>query len=156
MTNEELQGLVARQSRNFFDKPFQHRAYFNARLRTTGGRYLIKSHDIEINPLMLSEFDETTLIGVIKHELVHYHNHLSGRPYQHKDAAFKLELLRVGGSRFAPQTSQTRRRATHYLVYKCTNGHQLLRQRRLDVNRYVCGECGSRLLFVGELTPEKA
>lgn len=152
MTDEELQGLVEKCSLDFFDKPFQHQAYFNGRLRTTGGRYLLKTHAIEINPLMLSEFDETTLVGIIKHELVHYHNHLSGIPYQHHHPAFKLELMRVGGLRFAPQTSKARIQAKHYWVYKCTNEHQLLRQRRFDTERYVCGKCGNRLYLVGELS----
>jgi predicted SprT family Zn-dependent metalloprotease len=38
-----------------------HCAYFNKRLRTTGGRYLLKSHDIEINPKQYEHYGEIFL-----------------------------------------------------------------------------------------------
>ncbi|HCY6141845.1 TPA: SprT family protein, partial [Staphylococcus aureus] len=50
MNNDKLQRMVENLSEEKFGRTFQHRAYFNKRLRTTGGRYLLKSHDIEINP----------------------------------------------------------------------------------------------------------
>ncbi|RHF41988.1 SprT family protein, partial [Lactiplantibacillus plantarum] len=106
MTDLELQQLVATISMRDFHRPFQHRAYFNARLRTTGGRYQLASHDIDINPKMLTDFDEATLIGVIKHELCHYHLHLTKRGYRHRDADFKRLLAQVGGSRYAPAPKQ--------------------------------------------------
>ena len=40
MDNQELQELVRRLSLKSFQRPFLHQAYFNARLRSTGGRYL--------------------------------------------------------------------------------------------------------------------
>ena len=85
MTDSELQALVEQVSLADFGRPFVHKATFNRRLRTTGGRYVLQTHNLEINPLMIEEFDEQNLIGVIKHELVHYHNHIQGLPYQHKD-----------------------------------------------------------------------
>ena len=54
MTNQELQQLVEQISIEQFGQPFEHKTRFNKRLRTTGGRYLLATHDIEINPLMLS------------------------------------------------------------------------------------------------------
>jgi SprT-like protein len=146
MSNAELQKLVERLSMTDFHRPFKHSATFNRRLRTTGGRYILKSHNLEINPLMIEEFDEETLIGVIKHELVHYHNHIRGLPYQHKDLAFKSELQRIGGSRFAPATSKVVKPAEKlFWVYTCRNDHQIFRQRRIDTSRYVCGQCGAPL-----------
>ena len=106
MTDLELQQLVATISMRDFHRPFQHRAYFNARLRTTGGRYQLASLDIDINPKMLTDFDEATLIGVIKHELCHYHLHLTKRGYRHRDADFKRLLAQVDGSRYAPAPKQ--------------------------------------------------
>ena len=41
MTNEELQTWVEQLSLEHFEWPFRHRAVFNARLRTTGGRYFL-------------------------------------------------------------------------------------------------------------------
>lgn len=144
MTPSDLQQLVVAISQEFFGKPFRHEARFNNRLRTTGGRYLLRSHDIEINPLMLSEFDEENLVGVIKHELVHYHLHLNGLPYQHRDTAFKQLLKDVSGARYAPKTSK--RQVRH--LYECGNGHQMERQREVDVTKYVCGRCRQKIYEV--------
>ena len=85
---------------NFFKKTFIHYAYFNPRLRTTGGRYLLRSHDIEINKKYYDERGIEELIGIIKHELCHYHLHLEKKGYQHRDADFKKLLKKVGAPRF--------------------------------------------------------
>ena len=49
MNDQELQNLVEEISWEFFNKPFHHQAIFNSRLKTTGGRYLLDSHNIEMN-----------------------------------------------------------------------------------------------------------
>lgn len=108
MTNEQLQKLTEQLSQQCFHQPFRHRAVFNRRLRTTGGRYHLGDHHIDINPLMLEEFDEENLKRVILHELCHYHLHLAGRGYRHRDRDFKQLLQAVGGSRYAPATSKAK------------------------------------------------
>ena len=50
MNDQALQGLVEKISSEDFGRKFKHRAFFNGRLRTTGGRYRLQDHDIEINP----------------------------------------------------------------------------------------------------------
>lgn len=153
MTNDELQQLVETLSLADFVRPFQHQATFNRRLRTTGGRYVLQTHNLEINPLMIEEFNEATLIGVIKHELVHYHNHIQGLPYQHKDRYFQNELQRIAGLKYAPATSKAkvRQQPKHLWVYTCKNGHEIYRQRRINELRYVCGICGAPIRLTGEL-----
>ena len=153
MTNAELQQLVEKLSVADFGRPFQHQATFNRRLRTTGGRYVLQTHNLEINPLMIEEFNEDTLIGVIKHELVHYHNHIQGLPYQHKDRYFQSELQRIAGLKYAPATSKAkvRQQPKHLWVYTCKNGHEINRQRRINELRYVCGICGAPIRLTGEL-----
>lgn len=142
MTDTELQALVQQISQHDFHQPFLHRAYFNARLRSTGGRYQLQNHNIDINPKMLTDFDEATLIGVIKHELCHYHLHLAGRGYQHRDAEFKQLLAAVGGSRYAPAPKKRTVQAVRY-HYVCTNcGQAYPRKRRMDTRRYRCSRCG--------------
>lgn len=140
MTDAELQSLVESISITDFERPFEHQATFNRRLRTTGGRYLLATHNLEINPRMLTDFDEATLIGVIQHELIHYHLHMQGLPHQHRDQAFKQELARTGALRFAPAQPQTAK--WHYC---CANGHDIYRNRRMNVKRYVCGKCRASL-----------
>lgn len=141
MTDQELQALTEQWSRQSFHRPFHHRICFNSRLQTTGGRYHLSDHHIDVNPLMLTEYDLATLRAVVLHELCHYHLHLTGRGYQHRDHDFRVLLARVGGRRFAPPTSWGRRASRHH--YRCQGCGQLVaRQRRFDVRRYRCRRCG--------------
>lgn len=98
MTNQELQNLVERWSQESFGRPFLHQAVFNRRLKTTGGRYHLGDHHIDINPLMLEEYDLATLKQVVLHELCHYHLHLTGQGFGHRDRDFKALLMQVGGA----------------------------------------------------------
>ncbi|ETO40257.1 Putative metallopeptidase (Zinc) SprT family [Fructilactobacillus florum 8D] len=142
MSNLELQQLVEKISYTFFNKPFQHRAYFNQRLQTTGGRYHLRSHDIDINPKMADSIPNLT--GIIKHELVHYHLHLAGYSGKHNTPEFKHLLQQVGGSRYAPRLTKNYR-----YCYQCSDcGRQYNRQRRLNVTKYVCSRCRGRLVLL--------
>ncbi|KHF39060.1 SprT family protein [Halalkalibacter okhensis] len=146
MTDEELQKLVERISVEDFGWPFKHRALFNNRLRTTGGRYLLRSHNIEINPKQLVHFGEEALIGIIKHELCHYHLHLQGRGYQHRDQDFKWLMEKVGAPRFCdvvPGTIRTSNAIHHYQCESCSLVYK--RKRKLDIRKYVCGKCKGKL-----------
>ena len=78
LNQSELQRLVEKISLESFSVPFKHQASFNNRLRTTGGRYLLRSHNLEFNPKQLESFGLEEFIKIIKHELVHYHLHLAG------------------------------------------------------------------------------
>ena len=48
MTQEELQQLVEEISLKSFQRPFKHQAMFNPRLRTTGGRYHLNDHHLDL------------------------------------------------------------------------------------------------------------
>lgn len=145
MTQQELQWLVEELSLSVFNKPFTHRAVFNSRLKTTGGRYHLSDHHLDFNPTMLTEHGMEVFIGIIKHELCHYHLHLAGLGHRHQDPAFKALLARTGGLRYAPPAKRT---AKHR--YRCQNcGCEIRRQRRVDIKKYVCGKCRGRLLEIG-------
>ncbi|MGO3610410.1 SprT family protein [Enterococcus devriesei] len=144
MTNQELQVLVEKISQDSFRQPFCHKASFNRRLRTTGGRYHLNSHDLDFNQLVYEKYGTAELIKVIKHELCHYHLHLAGRGYQHKDLEFKQLLKQTGGSRFAPPLA-----AATYQVYQCKSCQQKIKRRRkINTTRYVCGSCQGKLEFL--------
>ncbi|MCT4405250.1 SprT family protein [Leuconostoc falkenbergense] len=147
MTNFKLQQLVEHISKTAFHQPFRHRASFNNRLKTTGGRYLLATHQLEFNPKManLPVFEQ-----IIKHELTHYHLHLAHKGYQHKDTDFKQLLSQVGGIRYAPDIGQ-RQKTQHLWHYQCEKGHDIFRHRRFQVGRYRCGQCGARLTLLGEV-----
>lgn len=148
MTDQQLQALVEQISTRYFALPFKHQAYFNRRLKTTGGRYNLKTHNIDINPLMLTEFSRDNLVAVIKHELCHYHLHLTGQPSNHRDMAFKQLLKAVGGSRYAPVTSRRQARTKKW-SYVCTQcGQQYQRQRKINLAKYCCGKCHGKLNLI--------
>ena len=149
MTDEEVQAETVRISRAFFHRPFTDKAFFNKRLRTTGGRFNLKTHNIDYNPRMFAQVDAQTRAGIIKHELCHYHLYMQGRGYKHSDPDFKALLAQVGGSHYAPRIEQPN--GQHYWVYVCRDcGQQMLRKRRFNTRRYVCARCGGRFHLVGE------
>jgi SprT-like protein len=151
MDDKELQKLVEEISMRFFNKPFRHIAFFNSRLRTTGGRYMLRSHNIEINRSYLDQLGEEELIGIIKHELCHYHLHLEGKGYQHRDQDFKTLLKQVNAPRFCstlPDRPEKRVYKT-MRIYKCSGCSQLFRRkRRINLSKYVCGKCQGKLIEI--------
>jgi SprT-like protein len=157
MTNEELQVLVEEVSLQYFQKPFRHQAIFNSRLKTTGGRYLLKTHNIEINKRYLEQLGKDELIGIIKHELCHYHLHLEKKGYKHQDKDFKNLMMLVGAPRFCkqlPDRPKTNRSAKIY-IYSCLGCSLVFkRKRKVDVKKFVCGRCKGKLKPLTILTSE--
>jgi SprT-like protein len=155
MNDKELQNLVEKISLNEFGKLFRHKAIFNSRLRTTGGRYLLQSHNIEINKKYLEQLGEQELEGIIKHELCHYHLHIEGKGYQHRDRDFRELLTRVKAPRFCSMLPERKeqKRSQKELIYRCTNCQLVYhRKRKINTAKYVCGKCRGKLKLIKELT----
>lgn len=148
MNQLELQNIVEEVSIEFFGRPFRHKAMFNNRLQTTGGRYLLKSHDIELNPKYYQERGIEELIGIIKHELCHYHLHLEGKGYQHRDRDFRELLKKVDAPRFCkPLQTVNRKKSSKLYIYECRScSLRYNRKRRVDTTRYSCGKCGGKII----------
>ena len=143
MNEQELQQLTMEISRTSFHREFTHKITYNKRLRSSGGRYLLKSGNIEINPLVEKELGLEALVGVIKHELCHYHLHQTGGGYRHRDADFKRLLHQVGGSRFVERMKEPT------FLYECVDcHHRYPRMRKMNTNRYVCGKCRGKLILL--------
>ena len=143
MNEHELQNLTEEISRTSFHREFPHQITYNNRLRSSGGRYLLKTGNIEINPLVEQELGLEALVGVIKHELCHYHLHQTGGGYRHRDADFKRLLHQVGGSRFVERMKEPN------FIYECTAcHHRYPRMRKMNTNRYVCGKCRGKLILL--------
>ena len=143
MNEHELQQLTQEISRSSFHREFTHKITYNRRLRSSGGRYLLKTGNIEINPLVEQELGLEALVGVIKHELCHYHLHQTGGGYRHRDADFKRLLHQVGGSRFVERMKEPN------FIYECTAcHHRYPRMRKMNTNRYVCGKCRGKLILL--------
>lgn len=148
MTNDDLQILVEEISKKLFHLPFQHKATYNNKLRTTGGRYILRTNNIEINPKYLNELGVEEVVGIIKHELCHYHLHLQGKGYKHRDLEFKHLLKTVDAPRYcSPLTSTTqKRRSGSYRIYECSKCKQeYRRKKRVNTEKYVCGNCKGKL-----------
>jgi SprT-like protein len=151
MTNDELQTLVEEISLQYFHKPFRHRAYFNPRLRTTGGRYMLGSHNIDLNRKYLKEHGTAELVGIIKHELCHYHLHIEGRGYKHGDPDFRNLLQKVDAPRHCSALTTTNRNQRN-LIYSCSKCNLTFkRKRRINTSKYVCGRCKGKLVFREEI-----
>lgn len=151
MDEEELQNLVEEISLKYFGRPFIHQVKINQRMKTTGGRYHLDDHHIEINAHFLTPARHAALIGIIKHELCHYHLHLLGLGYQHRNRDFKILLRKVGGSRYAPDIGLGQKKKINY-IYTCQNcGLKYPRVRRLNVRRYRCGRCHGKLRLTTNL-----
>ena len=132
MNENELQNLVEEISLKYFDRPFKHRVKINRRMTTTGGRYHLDDHHLEINAHFLVPQYHDYLVGIIKHELTHYQLHLLGLGYRHRDRNFKILLKKVGGSRYAPDIGLRKKKKYRYL-YFCENcGLRYPRMRRID------------------------
>jgi SprT-like protein len=157
MKDSELHELVKKISATIFGKSFRHQAYFNSKLRSTGGRYLLSTHNIEINKKYLEQLGEDELIGIIKHELCHYHLHLEGKGYQHRDPDFKLLLKKVGAPRYCTRLPETPKKRTFKKIhiYVCTQCHfQYKRKRSINTSKYVCGKCQGKLTKIKEIIVE--
>lgn len=152
MEQEQLQKLVEEISLVSFQKRFVHAAYFNPRLRTTGGRYLLRSHNIELNKKYYDERGIEELTGIIKHELCHYHLHLEHKGYQHRDSDFRQLLKQVGAPRFCSSIASIKTRfSTKSYQYSCKHcKQQYLRKKRVDTSRFVCSRCNGTLRLVHE------
>ncbi|KGX87820.1 SprT family protein [Pontibacillus marinus] len=144
MNQTVLKEWVNEISEHWFGKPYPDEVVMNARLRTTGGRYIPKYRRIELNPKYLEEQGEEEFIGIIKHELCHYHLHVEGKGYQHRDREFK-ELMRETNSprHCKPLPSKAQDRKHEYQCESCSMTYK--RVRRVDVKRYRCGKCKGKL-----------
>ncbi|WP_010276570.1 SprT family protein [Paenibacillus senegalensis] len=155
MNNDDLQRWVEQISEVYFQRPFVHKAVFNPRLSATGGRYFTGTHNIEISLKQYEAYGKDEVESIIKHELCHYHLHLTGKGYRHRDQDFRLLLAQVGGSRYCqalPSRQQKARERKHRYLLRCTQcSAEYLRKRRMDTAKFVCGSCKGRLeLFVLE------
>lgn len=145
MSNEELKQLVHRLSLEFFHKPFMDEVIFNNRLKTTGGRYIPSKRVIELNSKFLTELGEEEFHGIIKHELCHYHLHIEGKGYKHRDQEFRDLLRQTGSPRhcsYLPSAERERK-----MIYYCSEcGYTYKRMRAINTKRYVCGRCKGKLV----------
>lgn len=152
MTDEQVQKIVEELSIQFFNRPFLHQAYFNSRLKTTGGRYLLDSHHIELNKKLYDHFGIEELRGIILHELCHYHLHLLGMGYKHQDADFKKLLNQVGAPRFCSRITEVKKvKVDIAYFYQCLSCKQIYRrERKINIKKYCCSICSGNIEILSD------
>lgn len=139
-----LTDYVKQVSLEDFGWEFQHQAYFNKRLRTTGGRFFPSDGHLDFNPKHLEVYGESLFRQIVRHELCHYHLYFQGKGYRHQDPDFKALLAKVNGCRFAPRLQEF----SHTYQYQCQTCYQVYaRRRRINLKKYVCGKCQGPLML---------
>lgn len=160
MNNRQLQKLVEELSLQYFKRPFTHTATFNNRLRTRGGdvtyqvignqrKVVVDSIQMHINPKLINlAAGDQELVGVIKHELAHYHLLLSKGAHRENDKDFRYLLRQLDAPKYSPIKPSYK---TAYL-YQCQGKehHQILRNRKLDTKKYVCRFCRAKFELIEE------
>ncbi|EIQ81435.1 UNVERIFIED_CONTAM: SprT family protein [Streptococcus canis] len=126
-----------------FGKPFTHKAYWNKRLKTTGGRFFPKDGHLDFNPRILEEQGEFIFRKIVRHELCHYHLYFAGKGYQHRDKDFKDLLAQVDGLRYVPMSSKPQVKY-YYACQACGQIYSI--KRRINLAKYVCGNCRGKLI----------
>ena len=131
-----------------FGWEFKHQALWNKRLRTTGGRFFPKNGYLDFNPKLYEEHGLETFRKIVRHELCHYDLYFQKKGYKHGDRDFKELLAKVDGLRYAPKMQG--QNETYY-VYQCQScGHTYRRKRRVNTQKFGCGLCRGRLIFLNQ------
>ena len=144
-----LTDYVRQVSLEDFGREFRHRAEWNSRLQTTGGRFFPKDRHLDFNPKIYQTFGLETFRKIVRHELCHYHLYDQGKGYRHKDLAFKQLLQQVDGLRFTPPLPEKTGRVKRIYLYRCPHcGQEYRRKRKIDLKKYACGRCRGRLQFL--------
>lgn len=140
-----LTDYVRQISREDFGKEFRHQAYWNHRLKTTGGRFFPKDGHLDFNPRYY-EADLVLFRKIVRHELCHYHLYFEKKGYRHKDRDFKELLKAVDGVRYAPPLPAF---DTVDYLYRCQQCAQVYpRKRRVNTAKYRCGKCRGSLVSI--------
>lgn len=138
-----LTDYVKKVSEEDFGKPFRHRAVWNSRLRSTGGRFFPKDGHLDFNIKLYEEFGQEIFRRIVRHELCHYHLYFEKKGYRHQDTDFKTLLQKVNGLRYAPKSQKEEASYHIYCCQKC--GQQYPRKRLVDTKKFRCGRCLGKL-----------
>lgn len=142
-----LTDYVRQVSREDFGKEFHHQAYWNHRLKTTGGRFFPKDGHLDFNPRYY-EANQALFRKIVRHELCHYHLYFEKKGYRHKDRDFKELLKAVGGVRYAPKLPAFDPATYFYRCQQCSQVYP--RKRRMNTAKYCCGKCRGVLEFINK------
>src|SRR5690625_4692236 len=124
----------------------------NNRLRSTLGRYVLSSTGkplrIELSGNILTYGTKPTILGVLRHECIHYAFHILGKNMRDGSEEFELALQQFN----APSTETLK--VGKYFVYECKNckttGETRLRRLVDFPNDYRTNCCRGKINIIGE------
>lgn len=133
-----------------FDLKLNIPIQLNGRLKRALGTYYQKYDNNELIPSSINlsknlfEYhDESTIIDVLKHELIHYALHVKGLPYDDNDYEFINTCNRLGVS--LTNTIKYKGKI-HVFSCKC-EGKEFLEKRKFKNGTYRCKKCKGDLNF---------
>ena len=94
MTNEELQHLVKRISDTIFKSHLYMKHISTVVSKQQEVDICSKHITFKSTPNLWKLMELRELEGIIRHELCHYHLHIEGKGYKHRDKDFKDLLKR--------------------------------------------------------------
>lgn len=149
-TIEELEDYVRRFLKENYGVRLHIPVRLNGRLTRVLGRFRHKdgvAHALEFNKKFFENGKEDDIIGVIKHESIHYALYETARPYKDGTPYFENELVKHN----APSTKIIRYRfEKNVQVYGCgcqEREHIQLRKLR---KTYICIHCKQELNYIGK------
>ena len=113
-----LTEYVKRVSWEDFGLSFKHKAVWNKRLKSSGGRFFPKDGHLDFNPHLYEAYGLDVFRKIVRHELCHYHLYFAQKGYRHQDRDFKELLAAVGGLRYAPKMAKTQACYTYICSWK--------------------------------------
>lgn len=108
--------------------------------------YTSYPHSIELSGKLLDYAPEDEIIDVLKHELVHYALCVLQKPYNDGDHYFESTLQRLG---ITNTNSKKFSIPAHHYACLGTPSHVSVTARRINTNKYVCGACNCKLMYLG-------
>jgi len=151
LTDEELRKHASEFLRDNYHMSLDIPVKRNNRLRSTHGRFLLKNnkpHSIELAGYLLTYGVRETIIGVLKHECIHYAQFKQGLGHLDGDPLFEAELQK----HHAPKTRTLM--IGKYIEFQCDACGRKTQTRRKRVAKspqsYRTACCGSPLTIIGE------
>lgn len=143
LDERKLNEYVKELSMEYFDKPYNGKVNYNARLKRAAGQCYIDSGRIELSTTYFKHATNEQSKDVILHELVHYHLDRAGYINEHHGAKFKALAKKVGTALHGEAVPI---KYYNHIEATCENcGYVYYQFKAFDENKYVCGKCKGKL-----------
>lgn len=149
---KDLEDYATRFLQKYYQQQLTIPIERNNRLRSTLGRYVVSSKfeplRIEIAGQVLTYGTEASILGILKHECIHYALHMQGDYLRDGEPEFEIELAKHG----APSTQSLK--IGRYFVFRCrqcgSEGETRVLRVMKEPQKYRTVCCGAKLDVMGE------